>query len=135
MRTNVPHRLNLMGNRYGKLTAISDAGKNKHGKRLWYVKCDCGNEKAIVASSLVSGHSKSCGYCSTQKKWTKEEELLLRNNRERCTDIKLASVLNRTTGSVKTKCSKLSIKASKETRAEAIRITKIGPKNPNWKGE
>jgi hypothetical protein len=133
-RVCVSHRLNISGNRYGKLTAISDVGKNKHGKRLWRVQCDCGNEKTIVVSSLVNGHSKSCGYCSAQKRWTKTEEQLLRNKREHCTDAELAIILKRAVRSVQAKCRGLGIKASEEVRREAIRITKIGTKNPNWKG-
>jgi len=51
----------ISGERFGKLTAISFAGRNKHGKALWLCKCDCGQEKSILLNSLTGGKTKSCG--------------------------------------------------------------------------
>lgn len=56
MRVN---RLDLTGQRFGFLTAVSLVS-NK-GKARWLCQCDCGNEKIIVASSLTHGLTKSCG--------------------------------------------------------------------------
>jgi|APSaa5957512622_1039677.scaffolds.fasta_scaffold03105_7 hypothetical protein len=53
--------IDLTGQKFGRLTVIKIAGKNKHRKILWACKCDCGNEKVIVGSKLLSGHTKSCG--------------------------------------------------------------------------
>jgi len=53
--------IDLIGKRFGKLTPIKYIGKNKYGKSLLLCKCNCGNEKIIVGSSLKSGHTKSCG--------------------------------------------------------------------------
>jgi len=47
--------------KYGKLTFISDSGKNKHGQLLWRLRCDCGVDCVKVASSVRTGHTKSCG--------------------------------------------------------------------------
>lgn len=46
--------------RYGRLTAIKRVG-TKHHEALWLCKCDCGNEVTVVAGSLSSGNTKSCG--------------------------------------------------------------------------
>ena len=52
---------NLVGQRFGRLVVNSraDNGKNKHSK--WLCRCDCGCEAVVYASSLVSGHTESCG--------------------------------------------------------------------------
>lgn len=49
------------GKVYGKLTVLSNAGKNKKGSFTWNCKCECGNEKIISGDDLSSGHTKSCG--------------------------------------------------------------------------
>lgn len=46
---------------YNKLTYIRDAGTNVHNKRLWLLKCECGNVTTAVASQVRSGRTKSCG--------------------------------------------------------------------------
>lgn len=52
-------RLDLIGRRFGFLTVVSLVpGK---GKSRWLCRCDCGNKKIIVASSLTCGFTKSCG--------------------------------------------------------------------------
>ncbi len=50
---------NLIGMTFGYLTPIYPLHKNK--KIYWHCECKCGNEKDILATSLVSGRTKSCG--------------------------------------------------------------------------
>ncbi|KKN85544.1 hypothetical protein LCGC14_0278670 [marine sediment metagenome] len=54
-------RLELTGQKFGRLTVIkfSHINENVHG--CWKCKCDCGNEKIIVGFRLKSGVTKSCG--------------------------------------------------------------------------
>lgn len=40
---------------------VEHKGKDGRGKHLWLCKCDCGNEKIVVADNLSSGKLKSCG--------------------------------------------------------------------------
>ena len=55
------HRaIDLTGQRFGYLTAMSYAGSNGQ-KSLWTVKCDCGTQKVLVASELRQGRVRSCG--------------------------------------------------------------------------
>jgi len=54
-------RKDLTGQQFGKLTAVRDVGKEKHGYRLWLCKCNCGNTKIVASGNLTSGHAKSCG--------------------------------------------------------------------------
>jgi len=53
-------RLDLTGQRYGRLVALKDVGTDGQN-RLWRCRCDCGNHLTIVNRSLTSGNTKSCG--------------------------------------------------------------------------
>lgn len=53
--------IDLTGQKFGRLTAISSPGKNKHDKRIWLCRCDCGKEIFTIAGDLKSGQSTSCG--------------------------------------------------------------------------
>ena len=57
----MPKLLDRTNMRYGRLLVIRHAGKDKRNKHLWLCKCDCGNEKVVVADNLSSKKSKSCG--------------------------------------------------------------------------
>ncbi len=54
-------RLKLTGKRFGRLIVLKCTGANKYQHTTWLCKCDCENEKVIVAESLVTGATKSCG--------------------------------------------------------------------------
>lgn len=49
------------GDKHGRLTVISHAGKDHRNKHLWLCLCDCGNEKVVISDNLSSGKSNSCG--------------------------------------------------------------------------
>jgi len=51
---------NLTGRRFGRLTVIKQAD-NINNRTRWLCKCDCGNEKIILRTSLISNSTKSCG--------------------------------------------------------------------------
>ena len=44
-------RVDLIGERYGKLLVVSAAG-SRYGQCLWACKCDCGNTTFVVAGNL-----------------------------------------------------------------------------------
>lgn len=50
-----------IGDKFGKLTVIDLIGVNKHRKRTWLCKCDCGNVANVTTGHLIGGHTKSCG--------------------------------------------------------------------------
>lgn len=56
----MPKALDLTGQKFGLLTAISKAS-SRNGKTYWLCKCECGNEKEIQTGHLVSGAIQSCG--------------------------------------------------------------------------
>ncbi len=57
----------LTGERFGKLTVIGPAEKEGSKRSYWRCKCDCGNETLAEYSSLINGHTKSCG-CARGRK-------------------------------------------------------------------
>lgn len=58
------HIKDLSGKRFGKLTVISYAyTKNKNS--YWICKCDCGNEKTMMSSTIQK--AKGCGKCSERE--------------------------------------------------------------------
>jgi hypothetical protein len=53
--------IDLTGQRFGKLSVLKRAENDSRGKARWSVLCDCGTTKIVLAKSLQSGNSKSCG--------------------------------------------------------------------------
>lgn len=51
--------VNLIGQKFGSLTAYSSFVKN--AKTKWSCICDCGNTTEVYAASLLKGKTKSCG--------------------------------------------------------------------------
>lgn len=44
-----------------RLTFVAEAGRNRHGQKLWRCQCQCGQEITTLASAVRTGHTKSCG--------------------------------------------------------------------------
>ena len=57
--------MDLTGQKFGKLTVLAkvESTKNRLNKQ-WLCRCDCGNERTVKTSKLLSGKLKSCGLCS-----------------------------------------------------------------------
>lgn len=53
--------IDLAGQKFGRLTAIERAPNSIHKKARWRCRCECGNEKTIVAGDLRSGRTLACG--------------------------------------------------------------------------
>ena len=53
--------IDLTGQRFGRLTAVERVGTTKSRQSLWECKCDCGNEVTVLAYTLKSGRTTSCG--------------------------------------------------------------------------
>jgi hypothetical protein len=54
-------KLELAGQKFGRLTVRSPAPNTPAGKARWVCKCECGNERTVAAGSLVFGRQMSCG--------------------------------------------------------------------------
>lgn len=56
----------LTGQHFGKLTALFRVTTDKGSRKgMWLCQCECGNQKVVSASDLVSKHTQSCG-CKTK---------------------------------------------------------------------
>ncbi len=61
-------RIDLTGQRFGRLTVIEPGGQ-VWPHTTWNCRCDCGQTKAAVSySTLTGGHSRSCGCLRSQKR-------------------------------------------------------------------
>lgn len=53
--------LDLKDKVFGRLTAVEPIGKNNAGQYIWKCLCSCGAEHSTTGTSLVEGHTRSCG--------------------------------------------------------------------------
>jgi hypothetical protein len=53
--------IDLTGQRFGRLTVISRAYRNRQREWCWNCICSCGNHCVIKGSNLKAGHTQSCG--------------------------------------------------------------------------
>lgn len=61
-RNRLAHSLDLTGHKYSRWTVLRKAyTKCKNGGIYWVCRCDCGNEREVLAASLRNGRSNSCG--------------------------------------------------------------------------
>src|SRR3954467_15274800 len=67
---NIPigrRAIDIAGQRFGRLIALSYAGKGNNGA-LWLCRCDCGGEKLVLGSCLRGSNTTSCG-CLVGAAW------------------------------------------------------------------
>ncbi len=62
----MPAKLNLLGQKFGRLTVVEPA-ENRKGKVMWTCLCDCGNKTVVASGNLRSGTTKSCGCVRAEK--------------------------------------------------------------------
>ena len=53
--------IDITGKKFGRLTVISEAGKDKNGKIMWLCQCKCGTQKKARGGDLQKGAIRSCG--------------------------------------------------------------------------
>lgn len=56
----MPNKLNLIGQKFGRLTVV-DTAPNKGKRTQWKCICECGNEYVGLTESLRNGTLRSCG--------------------------------------------------------------------------
>lgn len=59
-RDHCTHRLDLTGQRFGRLTVVAPAEK-VGSMSAWRCRCDCGNETVVTIGRLRNGQTTSCG--------------------------------------------------------------------------
>ena len=60
-RLDGTNRLDLTGQRFGKLTAVESLERGPGRNYRWRCVCDCGGECAVTVANLRNGHTRSCG--------------------------------------------------------------------------
>lgn len=83
-------KLNLLNQRFGKLTVIEELHTEKNGRIynvFWRCKCDCGKEKITKTKNLrahigKSWSVKSCGCLRGRKRLSEKERLIRHKFRE-----------------------------------------------------
>ena len=51
----------LTDQRFGRLVVIEPTERRSSECVVWSCECDCGNKTEVISSSLLNGHTKSCG--------------------------------------------------------------------------
>lgn len=59
-------RMELAGQRFGRLVAIKPIDKHMGNSVVWYCQCDCGKVAEVAAISLRRGNTKSCGCLASE---------------------------------------------------------------------
>lgn len=54
-------KIDLTGQRFGKLVATKETNKRNYGSVVWECQCDCGETALVTSGNLRSGHTQSCG--------------------------------------------------------------------------
>ena len=65
--------VDLTGRKFGKLTVIRIAGRDKYHKILYLCLCECGQEKITLGRHLLNGHCQSCGCLNLEIKRQKSK--------------------------------------------------------------
>jgi len=63
-------KIDLTGQKFGRLKVIGEEGRGKDGQIRWKCKCDCGKITVVQSHHLRRGNIKSCG-CLNQEVKTK----------------------------------------------------------------
>ena len=57
----MPEKIDLTGQRFGRLLVLYECGRSKDGRVLWKCRCECGNECVVSSSQLKNQRTQSCG--------------------------------------------------------------------------
>lgn len=59
--THSQRPINLVGHRFGRLTALARSGTDASGRVVWSCRCDCGATLDVRQNALRKGNTMSCG--------------------------------------------------------------------------
>lgn len=61
----MPRKIDLTGQRFGRLVVLQEAGHNRSKKTRWICRCDCGAAVTTCTAYLRNGDTTSCGCGAT----------------------------------------------------------------------
>lgn len=67
LRKETTTKRDLLNQMFGLLFVVAETTKRNGKNIIWLCKCSCGNTSEVAGSSLVKGHTKSCGCLQKQK--------------------------------------------------------------------
>ena len=59
----MPAKINLIGQKFGKLTVIKETKERKNKSIVWICKCDCGQQEKFSTKELRSDGIIQCHCC------------------------------------------------------------------------
>lgn len=129
---------NIIGHRFGRLTAIEDCGR-RNRKVLWRCICDCGKEVIVEGCKLRSGHTKSCGcykkYILTRNSGKRNPMYGKKHTEERKKVIgdffRGRAVSQERNEKIR---ERLKGRIFSDEHKRKISLSRVGDKNPAWKG-
>ena len=71
-------KTNLIGQKFGKLTVLSETSQRSNNSIIWLCKCECGKEVLVSTNCLTTGNTQSCG-CLVSKGENQIEKILTDN--------------------------------------------------------
>ncbi len=77
--------INLVNQRFGRLTVLHCVGRDPRGLALWLCQCKCGGTKTVSSNKLRTGHVRSCGCWQTENRSTSTTTHGLSNTPEHTT--------------------------------------------------
>ena len=64
----MPSKINLIGQKFGKLTVIEETKERKNKSVVWICKCECGRQEKFSTKELRSDGIIQCHYCGNNRK-------------------------------------------------------------------
>jgi hypothetical protein len=108
------HAKDLTGQIFGRLTVLKRVGK-KGNNPLWECRCICGKVRQIIAYSLTSGASQSCGCL-------RAERLGAATNKRNFKHGKSESKIHNAWEDMKNRCTNLKCRSYKDYGARGIKV-------------
>lgn len=62
------HRVDITGQRFGRLVAVEPVSKARDGQYIWRCRCDCGRTKDVILGDLKFGSVQSCGCFASESR-------------------------------------------------------------------
>lgn len=75
-------RIDLTGQRFGRLTVIEYEKTDHNRDARWLCRCDCGKRLTVLGKNLLSGATRSCG-CLRKERGPKKAEVMREVRKEK----------------------------------------------------
>lgn len=108
-------KIDILGEKFGRLTVIKENGRNKHNQMLYECECICGKKVLVLSYDLRHGVVKSCGCLKRDRGYNLAKEYRLKHGR---TGTRLYKIWH----GMKTRCKNVNSKFYKYYGARGISV-------------